>query len=186
MFELSFTASSFAKWSHSAYTVFQFFTVRMYFSVCNIKRNQYVIGLPNEPPLYRALLLVLTPVYTCWVKRCASFMSSFAKTCAALVLLYYLADTDCSPSPKKNKTKQKMADGSPRRRCISPPPCDHVIVWLLGEWGGSFRKFMPNATFPVKTNQIVNGIKILLGFGGIAFFGIVPFHMRLTRLVRRQ
>ena len=145
MFELSFTAFSFAKWSHSAYTVFKFVTVRMYFSVCNIKRNQYIIGL------YRGLLLVPTPVYTCWVKCCASFMSSFAKTCAALVLLYYFADTDCSPSPKKKK-KKKMADGSPRRRCISPPPSMGLIMWLLGEWGGSFRKFMPNATFPVKTN----------------------------------
>ena len=46
MFELSFTAFSFAKWSHSAYTVSKFFTVRMYFSVCNIKQNQYIIGLP--------------------------------------------------------------------------------------------------------------------------------------------
>ena len=103
-----------------------------------------------NPPLCQGLLLVLTPVYTCWVKRCASFMSSFAKISAALGLLYYLADTDCSPSPRKKKTEQKMTDGSPRRRCISPPLSMGLIMWRLGEWGGSFRKFMPNATFPVK------------------------------------
>ena len=128
MFELSFTAFSFAKWSHSAYTVFKFFTVRIYFSVCNIKRNQYIIGL------YRGLLLVPTPVYTCWVKCCASFMSSFAKTCAALVLLYYFADTDCSPSPKKKKKKKNGRRIS--YKAMHNPPAkygtDHVTFRGMG------------------------------------------------------